>query len=104
MLVDRFPTLAAHCLQTLLTLQYLWEMRMQGLIKAVVNGFNGTVFAYGQTSSGKTHSMRGNAADPGIIPMAVCASLFFPFTYQCEESKGSWEGFIICTGSLSHQG
>lgn len=27
--------------------------------------------AYGQTSSGKTHTMRGTAAEPGIIPLAV---------------------------------
>jgi len=26
------------------------------------------VFTYGQTSSGKTHTMKGNAEDPGIIP------------------------------------
>ena len=32
--------------------------------------FNGTVFAYGQTASGKTHTMQGTAAEPGIIPLA----------------------------------
>ena len=37
----------------------------------VVGGFNGTVFAYGQTSSGKTHTMRGTPEVPGIIPLAV---------------------------------
>lgn len=31
----------------------------------------GTVFAYGQTSSGKTHTMRGSASEPGVIPLAV---------------------------------
>ncbi|KAL2501919.1 P-loop containing nucleoside triphosphate hydrolase superfamily protein [Forsythia ovata] len=31
----------------------------------------GTVFAYGQTSSGKTHTMRGSALEPGVIPLAV---------------------------------
>lgn len=41
------------------------------LIKSVVEGFNATVFAYGQTSSGKTHTMRGTNEDPGIIPLAV---------------------------------
>lgn len=31
----------------------------------------GTVFAYGQTNSGKTHTMRGSPTEPGIIPLAV---------------------------------
>ena len=43
----------------------------QCLIHKLVNGFNSTVFAYGQTSSGKTHTMRGTPDEPGIIPMAV---------------------------------
>ena len=30
-----------------------------------------TVFAYGVTSSGKTHTMQGSREDPGIIPQAV---------------------------------
>ncbi|TMS19299.1 Kinesin heavy chain isoform 5A [Larimichthys crocea] len=37
----------------------------------VLGGYNGTIFAYGQTSSGKTHTMEGNLHDPegmGIIP------------------------------------
>ena len=40
-------------------------------IVQVVGGFNGTVFAYGQTSSGKTHTMRGTSSEQGIIPLAV---------------------------------
>ena len=33
--------------------------------------FVGTVFAYGQTNSGKTHTMRGSSSEPGVIPLAV---------------------------------
>lgn len=33
--------------------------------------FTGTVFAYGQTSSGKTFTMNGSAANPGIINLGV---------------------------------
>jgi centromeric protein E len=29
------------------------------IVKGVVGGINGTIFAYGQTSSGKTHTMLG---------------------------------------------
>lgn len=43
----------------------------QAIIHQVVQGFNGTVFAYGQTSSGKTHTMRGGGEHPGIVPLAV---------------------------------
>ncbi|XP_016394204.1 kinesin heavy chain-like [Sinocyclocheilus rhinocerous] len=41
------------------------------IVKDVLEGCNGTIFAYGQTSSGKTHSMEGNLNDlqhMGIIP------------------------------------
>ena len=31
----------------------------------------GTVFAYGQTSSGKTFTMMGTEQQPGVIPMAI---------------------------------
>ncbi|CAN6576887.1 unnamed protein product [Malus baccata var. baccata] len=31
----------------------------------------GTVFAYGQTNSGKTHTIRGSATEQGVIPLAV---------------------------------
>jgi hypothetical protein len=30
-----------------------------------------TIFAYGVTSSGKTHTMQGTRAQPGVIPRAV---------------------------------
>ncbi|KAI3879602.1 hypothetical protein MKX03_017600 [Papaver bracteatum] len=29
-------------------------------------------FAYGQTNSGKSHTMRGSVSEPGVIPLAVC--------------------------------
>jgi kinesin family protein 5 len=41
----------------------------------VLEGFNGTIFAYGQTSSGKTHTMTGPSIEDvqtqGIIPRMV---------------------------------
>ncbi|KOB64943.1 Kinesin-like protein 7 [Operophtera brumata] len=41
------------------------------IVEAAVAGFNGTIFAYGQTSSGKTYTMTGTDEAPGIIPLAV---------------------------------
>jgi kinesin family protein 3/17 len=37
----------------------------------VLEGYNGTIFAYGQTGTGKTHTMEGSKTDEnqrGIIP------------------------------------
>lgn len=33
--------------------------------------FSGTLFAYGQTASGKTHTIMGDKSELGIIPLAV---------------------------------
>ncbi|OVA18500.1 Kinesin [Macleaya cordata] len=49
----------------------VYEARTKDIVSAAVRGFNGTVFAYGQTNSGKTHTMRGSASEPGVIPLAV---------------------------------
>lgn len=38
----------------------LFEETFQDLIDSVLNGFNGTIFAYGQTGTGKTYTMEGN--------------------------------------------
>ncbi|KAK9123284.1 hypothetical protein Sjap_012886 [Stephania japonica] len=45
----------------------VYEARTKDIVAAAVRG---TVFAYGQTSSGKTHTMRGSACEPGVIPLA----------------------------------
>lgn len=37
-----------------------------------MKGINVTVFAYGQTSSGKTYTMRGyDKKEPGLIPLSI---------------------------------
>ena len=41
------------------------------IVEAAMQGYNGTVFAYGQTGAGKTHTMEGYPDPPelrGIIP------------------------------------
>ncbi|KAJ6741700.1 CENTROMERE PROTEIN E [Salix viminalis] len=49
----------------------VYRSKTKEIVTAAVRGFNGTVFAYGQTNSGKTHTMRGTANEPGVIPLAV---------------------------------
>ena len=40
---------------------------------SVLEGYNGTVFAYGQTGTGKTYTMEGGVgeASKGIIPQSI---------------------------------
>lgn len=41
------------------------------LLEHLNGGFNVCLLAYGQTGLGKTHTMMGSAADPGVIPLMV---------------------------------
>ncbi|KAI1319338.1 hypothetical protein EDD11_004204 [Mortierella claussenii] len=47
----------------------IYNSSVKNLVQSAMEGYNGTVFAYGQTSSGKTYS--GNETQPGITPRAV---------------------------------
>ncbi|KAH9500474.1 Kinesin-like protein kif3b [Bulinus truncatus] len=49
----------------------LYDETFYGLVDSVLQGFNGTIFAYGQTGTGKTHTMQGlktNRDEWGVIP------------------------------------
>uniref|UniRef100_A0A3Q2XA68 Kinesin family member 5A n=1 Tax=Hippocampus comes TaxID=109280 RepID=A0A3Q2XA68_HIPCM len=53
------------------TQEQVYNTCAKHIVKDVLGGYNGTIFAYGQTASGKTHTMEGNLHDPqgmGIIP------------------------------------
>ncbi|XP_028793548.1 kinesin-like protein KIN-7D, mitochondrial [Neltuma alba] len=49
----------------------VYDVAAKPVVKAAMEGINGTVFAYGVTSSGKTHTMHGDQNCPGIIPLAI---------------------------------
>ncbi|KAG9016708.1 hypothetical protein FRB90_002430 [Tulasnella sp. 427] len=49
----------------------IWDKDVQELLDHVWEGLTVTIFAYGVTSSGKTHTIQGTKADPGIIPRVV---------------------------------
>ncbi|XP_006362013.1 kinesin-related protein 11 isoform X2 [Solanum tuberosum] len=51
--------------------QEVYEVAARPVVQAAMEGINGTVFAYGVTSSGKTHTMHGDQNSPGIIPLAI---------------------------------
>ncbi|CAG9571457.1 unnamed protein product [Danaus chrysippus] len=50
--------------------QTIYDEMVRPLVASVLDGFNGCVFAYGQTGTGKTHTMEGTPQHEGIIPRA----------------------------------
>lgn len=57
------------------TQEEVFNISAKPIIEDVLQGFNGTIFAYGQTASGKTHTMTGHDIfDPvsmGIVPRMI---------------------------------
>uniref|UniRef100_A0A8C7FI86 Kinesin-like protein n=1 Tax=Oncorhynchus kisutch TaxID=8019 RepID=A0A8C7FI86_ONCKI len=45
----------------------IFENTTKRILDGVLNGFNCTVFAYGATGAGKTHTMLGSSNDPGVM-------------------------------------
>ncbi|CAL8352082.1 unnamed protein product [Merluccius merluccius] len=45
----------------------VFENTTKGVLDGFMNGFNCTVFAYGATGAGKTHTMLGSPDDPGVM-------------------------------------
>lgn len=56
------------------TQEQIYAATAKEIVEDVLMGYNGTIFAYGQTSSGKTHTMEGQINSEkmqGIIPRIV---------------------------------
>jgi len=58
------------------TQEEVFEATVKPVIMDVMRGFESTVFAYGQTGTGKTHTMEGSLSSPelyGVIPRSAQA-------------------------------
>ncbi|GMH87098.1 hypothetical protein TrVE_jg10935 [Triparma verrucosa] len=67
------------------TQEEVFNSTLRPVIKDVLNGFESTVFAYGQTGTGKTHTMEGSITEEqqqGIIPRSA-ASIFEQLKDEC---------------------
>ena len=49
----------------------VYDSSAKRLVRRVMEGYHGTVFAYGMTGTGKTFSMQGTRDSPGVIPLAI---------------------------------
>ena len=70
------------------TQEDIYSFGVKGIIDSVLDGYNGTVLAYGQTSSGKTYTMQGDISNQntyGIIPRMI--SHVFNFIHEQEGTE-----------------
>ncbi|KYO46857.1 kinesin-1 heavy chain isoform X2 [Alligator mississippiensis] len=81
------PYVFDRVFQSSTTQEQVYNDCAKKIVKDVLEGYNGTIFAYGQTSSGKTHTMEGKLHDPdgmGIIPRIV--QDIFNYIYSMDEN------------------
>lgn len=67
--IFNFPL--SSCYDQNSTQEEIFERDVRPLIDVVYSGVTVTIFAYGVTSSGKTHTMQGTKVEPGVIPRVV---------------------------------
>jgi len=55
------------------TQELIFSQTALPILESIMEGYNGTIFAYGQTGTGKTFTMEGNdnETDKGIIPRSI---------------------------------
>ncbi|KAI3520261.1 hypothetical protein L1887_09562 [Cichorium endivia] len=75
------------------TTRHVYDIAAQDVVSGAIEGINGTIFAYGVTSSGKTHTMHGDQRSPGIIPLAINDA----FSIIQETPDGE---FLLCVSYL----
>ncbi|KAF8402911.1 hypothetical protein HHK36_011003 [Tetracentron sinense] len=64
------------------TVSLIFHKEVSPLIPGIFLGCNATVFAYGATGSGKTHTMQGTDELPGLMPLSMSAVLS-----MCESTR-----------------
>ena len=67
----------------------IYKSTASEIVSRVIEGFNGTIFAYGQTGAGKTHTMSGDENARGIIPRA------FEQIFGAIEKKSASSEYLI---------
>uniref|UniRef100_A0A4Y0B5U8 Kinesin motor domain-containing protein n=2 Tax=Anopheles funestus TaxID=62324 RepID=A0A4Y0B5U8_ANOFN len=65
------PFVFDHIFDETVSTRQLFDTVCRPVILSALNGINGTIFAYGQTSSGKTYTMIGNDREPGVVPLTA---------------------------------
>ncbi|XP_055535563.1 uncharacterized protein LOC129724590 [Wyeomyia smithii] len=66
------PFVFDHIFDESVRTKELFERVCRPIVHSTLNGINGTIFAYGQTSSGKTYTMMGDGDEElGVVPLTA---------------------------------
>eukprot|EP00357_Protocruzia_adherens_P008266 CAMPEP_0115016942 /NCGR_PEP_ID=MMETSP0216-20121206/27785_1 /TAXON_ID=223996 /ORGANISM="Protocruzia adherens, Strain Boccale" /LENGTH=259 /DNA_ID=CAMNT_0002387591 /DNA_START=38 /DNA_END=814 /DNA_ORIENTATION=+ len=63
------------------------------ITQSVLDGYNGTIFMYGQTTSGKTFTMLGSPESPGVLPCAI-RDVFQGIKRDTENDYSVWISYL----------
>jgi kinesin family protein 18/19 len=74
----------------------VFESTTKDLLDSVLDGYNATVFAYGATGCGKTHTITGTPQEPGIIHLTMQDL----FERIAEDGGEGDRGFAVIPGNL----
>ena len=86
-----------------ITQKGLYDKAAAPAVESVLNGFNATVFAYGQTGAGKSHTMEGYPDPPelrGIIPNSF-AHIFEEVAKADENTQYLVRAHFVCPAPTS---
>ena len=75
--------------------QMIYKDICQDIVKSLIEGYNGSIFTYGQTTSGKTFTMLGSPNIPGILPCALNDT--FIYVNKLEQSNKNILVNIYCS-------
>ncbi|KAJ1489538.1 P-loop containing nucleoside triphosphate hydrolase protein [Baffinella frigidus] len=78
-----------HVFDEASTQKGVYKACASNIIESTLNGQNGTIFVYGQTSSGKTHTMQGTDKDEGIVPQGIS------YVFDQIKQRGSKQDFMV---------
>ena len=91
-----------HILSESASQEEVFDSVASGVVDRCLDGFNGTIFAYGVTGSGKTHTVEGSSrryADRGLI--ARCLSHLFAKLADKEGEKSAYaNSFLVLNQAI----
>ena len=63
----------------------VFEHTTRAILDGVLNGYNCSVFAYGATGAGKTHTMLGSSTDPGVMFLTMVD--LYKRIHECQHER-----------------